>query len=126
MLITNNEPRISISAFVSIPDEHLSRVTEIIGRALTVIYGGLSVSEAVGFWSSKGNEYLEEYPADELSISTLHIRLTVMPHELQKAIRDIEQVLKETKKGLNLPARFVHVEAIESKVFHLDIADMDK
>lgn len=121
MFVTNNEPRISIKAFVSIPREHQQRVMEMIGEALTAIYGGLSISEAIGFWSSRGNELLENYPADELFNNTILIRLTVMPDELQKAIRDLEKVLKEIKHRLDLPARFVHVEAVESKVFHLDI-----
>lgn len=89
---------------------------------MTAIYGGVSLSEATGFWSSRGNEMLEHYPADERNNNTLLIRLTVMPDELQKAVQDIEKVLKQIKQSLGLPARFVHVEAVESKVFHLDIA----
>ncbi|MCX4192308.1 hypothetical protein [Methylophaga sp. OBS1] len=123
MLITNNEPRFNISAYISVPKQLQKNVTEMIGESLTALYGGLSISETVGFWSSKGNEYIDRYPADELSNHTLQIQLTVLPQQLNKAISDIESVLSEVKNTLGLKARFVHLEVTESKVFHLDLAE---
>lgn len=99
-----------------------SEIKSHIGRALTKKWGGCLISTGDGFWSSKGNNFLTEYPANSIKQEdSLKIELTVMPDAEESAVISIREIMDEIKDKDSIFIRFVHIEKTPCVVGHQDL-----
>lgn len=94
-----------------------------IGYALTEKWGGCFISKGDGFWSSKGNNFQDNYPANSvIQERSLKVELTVMPESELDAIKSIREIMQEVKAIDSNCFRFVHIEKIACYAVHQDLS----
>lgn len=93
-----------------------------IGHALTEKWGGCFISKGDGFWSSKGNNFQDDYPANSVvHEKSLKVEVTVMPGAELEAVNSIREVMSEVKDKDSNFFRFVHIEKIACTTDHQDL-----
>lgn len=99
-----------------------SEIKSHIGRTLSTKWGGCFISTGDGFWSSKGNDFQDEYPVSSVKQEeSLKIELTVVLGAEDSAVISIREIMDEIKDKDSIFIRFVHVEKIPCEVAHQDL-----
>jgi hypothetical protein len=99
-----------------------SEIKSHIGLTLRKKWGGCFISTGDGFWSSKGNDFQDEYPSTSVKHEeSLKIELTVVLGAEENAVISIREIMDEIKDKDSIFIRFVHVEKIPCEVAHQDL-----
>lgn len=99
----------------------MDQAKQLIGFHLTRTFGGCSVIEGLGFWSSHGDNFEFEYQ-DPQKETLLWVNLMVMPDQLDQARTCIQQcgVLVQ-EMGIAPNLRRIHCEVSGSKAHHITV-----
>ena len=111
--------RKKILVFVSSASCDMFDHIESIGKILAESFGGVSISESIGFWSDQGDEDSAHYPAQSISKErAVRIELLVMPNQLPDAISKLQSMFAALNRSHKLSLKHVHVEVSDALAHH--------
>jgi hypothetical protein len=112
--------RIRFTIILSAPDFPYQAVVKSLGERFSQCFAGACFQPIDGFWSKGGESVSDKYEAGSQE-SGAKIILSVMPDKGEVALTEIKQALQALKRELDLPIRWVHIEAERVRAHHLEL-----
>ncbi|EEE37940.1 hypothetical protein RKLH11_1779 [Rhodobacteraceae bacterium KLH11] len=121
MILTGK--RIKICAFWGTASPDLEAAGQELAKILTGAFGGVSMSEAQGYWAPDGNNRNGPYDLKDLQPeATLRIELLVLEQNRDRAIETLEESCRDLNRKYDLGSKYLHIECAHSMAFHKDIS----
>lgn len=118
----NSNQRIKLVALLGSSSCRLPEAVEPLGKDLSVRFGGCFISMGQGFWSSRGNDFTDNFPATTVTgEGCLRIELLVLPDDIVKARSYLTDRCRYYNQSLELGCNYLHVEQQKATAHHVAI-----